>query len=57
VRLTPTSFDMRTAPDAGGFFTGDYQGLASFGNVFANLFVATTGTGANATDAFYRTAG
>lgn len=26
-RVTPTSFDMRRAPFAGGYFTGDYQGL------------------------------
>ena len=28
-RLTPTSFDMRTAPVARGYFTGDYEGLAA----------------------------
>ncbi len=33
-RLTDQSFDMRQAPDAGGFFTGDYQGLANAGNDF-----------------------
>jgi len=27
-RLTPTSFDLARAPDAGGLFVGDYQGLA-----------------------------
>ena len=26
-RLTDQSFDMRQAPDAGGFFAGDYGGL------------------------------
>jgi hypothetical protein len=26
-RLTPTSFDLAQAPDAGGLFLGDYQGL------------------------------
>ena len=34
VRLTDAPFDMRQAPNAGGFFTGDYEGLASAGNVF-----------------------
>ena len=32
--LTDPSFDMRQAPDAGGFFTGDYEGLANAGNDF-----------------------
>jgi hypothetical protein len=35
VRLTAASFDMRLAPFARGFFTGDYEGLASAGNAFA----------------------
>ena len=26
-RATPASFDMRRAPFAGGYFTGDYEGL------------------------------
>ena len=26
-RVTPASFDMRQAPFAGGYFTGDYEGL------------------------------
>ena len=33
-RLTPTSFDMRTAPVARGYFTGDYEGLAALGTTF-----------------------
>jgi hypothetical protein len=37
-RLTNVSFDMRQAPFAGGFFTGDYEGLASDGNDFAPFF-------------------
>jgi hypothetical protein len=28
-RLTRTSFDMAQAPDAGGFFVGDYQGMVA----------------------------
>jgi hypothetical protein len=38
LRLTNASFDMRQAPDAGGFFTGDYEGLASAGNDFTAFF-------------------
>ena len=37
-RLTNVSFDMRLAPFAGGFFTGDYEGLASVGNAFTPFF-------------------
>ena len=38
-RLTPRSFDMRTAPFAVGYFTGDYEGLDNAGNAFTPLFV------------------
>ncbi len=37
-RLTNTSFDMRQAPLARGFFVGDYEGLAADGNDFVTLF-------------------
>jgi BNR repeat-like domain/RTX calcium-binding nonapeptide repeat (4 copies) len=37
-QLTDTSFDMRQAPFAFGFFTGDYEGLATAGNDFLTLF-------------------
>ncbi|MDQ3867725.1 MAG: exo-alpha-sialidase, partial [Actinomycetota bacterium] len=37
-KLTDTSFDMRQAPFAGGFFTGDYEGLASAGDDFLTLW-------------------
>jgi hypothetical protein len=52
-RLTTESFDMRTAPDAGGFFVGDYEGLTNTGRRFLPVFV-TTGDGnlANRTDVF-----
>ena len=33
-RVTPASFDMRSAPFAGGFFVGDYLGLAATGTTF-----------------------
>jgi hypothetical protein len=56
-RITPAPFDMRVAPDAGGFFTGDYEGLASNGNTFVPFFVQTnSGNTANRTDAFFTTA-
>ena len=51
VRLTPT-FDMSMAPQAGGYFVGDYQGLAASGNVFIPVFVRTTGSTSNRTDVF-----
>ncbi len=35
---------MRQAPFAGGFFTGDYEGLASVGNDFGAFFGQTHGT-------------
>lgn len=41
--------DMRNAPVARGFFTGDYEGLATVGNEFRPVFVqagATAGTSA-----------
>jgi hypothetical protein len=57
-RLTPASFDMRSAPYAAGYFLGDYEGLDNFGNRFTPFFVQATGTHANPlTDAFYSTAG
>jgi hypothetical protein len=37
-QLTNVSFDMRKAPNARGFFTGDYEGLASAGNAFTAFF-------------------
>jgi hypothetical protein len=44
VQLTDESFDMRQAPFAGGFFTGDYEGLASVENDFGAFFGQTHGT-------------
>jgi hypothetical protein len=45
---TSGPFDMTQAPDAGGYFTGDYEGLTSSGSTFDPFFVqaapqATTG--------------
>lgn len=55
LRLTSTSFDMRQAPNAGGFFTGDYQGLASSGNAFLSFF--SQSTGADPASIFFRRVG
>jgi hypothetical protein len=57
-RLTTDSFDMRTAPDAGGYFVGDYTGLDHFGSTtFHPAWVeADDGNTANRTDVFHRTA-
>ncbi|MDQ4048728.1 MAG: glycoside hydrolase, partial [Actinomycetota bacterium] len=51
-RLTPSSFDMRAAPVARGFFVGDYAGLATVGETFKPLF---SQTGAAGTDVFATT--
>jgi hypothetical protein len=46
-------FDMKTAPQAGGFFVGDYEGLAAAGTTFLPFFVAAnSGNLANRTDVF-----
>ncbi len=56
-RLTPVPFDMATAPDAGGYFVGDYTGLHHRGDIFHIGWVeANDGNLANRTDAFHRTA-
>jgi len=54
-RLTNQSFDMRQAPDAGGFFTGDYEGLANAVNDFTPFFAQPHGTDPSST--FFRRAG
>jgi hypothetical protein len=55
VRLTDASFDMRQAPFAGGFFTGDYEGLASDGNDFTAFFSQPHGS--DPSSAFFRRVG
>jgi BNR repeat-like domain len=47
-RLTRAPFDMRNAPDARGFFVGDYSGLATRGTTAVPLASMSPG----ATDAF-----
>jgi hypothetical protein len=50
------SFDMKTAPVAGGFFVGDYEGLDTRGASFVPFFVATnSGNTSNRTDVFATT--
>lgn len=41
-RIAPV-FDFVQAPDAGGLFVGDYQGLATFDDRFRAMFVTTNG--------------
>jgi hypothetical protein len=54
-RLTGRSFDMRSAPFAGGYFVGDYEGLTSVPRPFVPVFVtANDGNTTNPTDAFSR---
>jgi hypothetical protein len=38
VRLTPSSFNLRVAPNSQGLFLGGYEGLASAGSRFFSLF-------------------
>ena len=52
--VTP-SFDMAAAPEAGGFFLGDYQALGTTGDAFQPFFVAALlaqADGALGTDVF-----
>jgi hypothetical protein len=53
--LTDNSFDMRQAPFARGFFTGDYEGLASQGNDFTPFFSLPHGSDPSST--FFRRVG
>lgn len=70
-RLTDASFDIEQAPWAGGYFLGDYEGLAAAGNDVHAVFVSTVGNApdfqaspanveveisdVNQTDVFHRT--
>jgi hypothetical protein len=51
-RVTPTSFDMRTAPVARGFFVGDYEGLAPSAEFSPFFVAANSGNLTNRTDVF-----
>jgi hypothetical protein len=50
-RITPTSFDMSIAPNAGGLFLGDYEALGVNGTTFVPFFVQTVKS-TNPTDVF-----
>ncbi len=56
VRLTPRSFDLEKAPQStnenGGYFLGDYQGLAAAGDRFVAVF-AVAGTNGPSTAGVY----
>jgi hypothetical protein len=49
-------FDTRNFPVAGGYFPGDYLGLASIGSRFGTLFIRSGAT-PNTADAFFATVG
>jgi len=53
-RVTPTSFDMKQAPIARGYFVGDYEGLDHAGDTFKLFFVHThdTAFGTHPTDVY-----
>jgi hypothetical protein len=51
-RVTKASFDMKKAPIARGFFTGDYEGLDHARDTFKTFFVQTNATPTNPTDVF-----
>ncbi|HEX6555491.1 MAG TPA: sialidase family protein [Ktedonobacteraceae bacterium] len=52
-RITPTSFDILNAPNAGGLFLGDYEALTSIGTTFEPFFVQTNDENtSNRTDVF-----
>jgi hypothetical protein len=56
IRLTTSSFDMRQAPlTSTGFFTGDYEGLASASNDFTPFFSQPHGT--DPSSVFFRRVG
>jgi hypothetical protein len=46
------AFDLAAAPDAGGLFLGDYQGLSSGASGFVPFFALATGDPANRTDVY-----
>ena len=51
-RITPTSFNILTAPNAGGLFLGDYEGLDVNGTAFVPFFVKTDTGPTGPTDVF-----
>jgi hypothetical protein len=55
VRLTPKSFDLRSAPNSFGLFLGDYTGLATADHVFVAVFPVTNATRGDPTTIVVRT--
>lgn len=53
-RLTDRSFDLTLAPNAGGYFLGDYMGLATVADRFLAAFIVTNGTAADTTRVVFR---
>lgn len=49
-------FDLQSAPVAGGYFLGDYEGLAHSGAAFLPLFTVALDDPGNRTDIFFRPA-
>jgi hypothetical protein len=55
-RITPTSYDIKKAPQAGGYFLGDYAGLDHAGSIFRLDAGVTKGSAAPNSDIIYATA-
>jgi hypothetical protein len=55
-QLTNASFDMRQAPFARGWFVGDYEGLASFGDDFLPFWDEGVASPADPSSSFFRRA-
>jgi hypothetical protein len=53
--ITSAPFDYLSAPFAGGYFLGDYQGLAANGTAFVSFFTQATGTETSGGDPSNRT--
>ncbi|MBA3842590.1 MAG: exo-alpha-sialidase [Actinobacteria bacterium] len=49
------SFDLHQAPDAGGEFLGDYQGMTTSGDAFQPFFIQAVTAPSNPTDAYFAT--
>jgi hypothetical protein len=47
-----SAFDLDIAPNAGGYFLGDYTGLVSAGTTFIAFYARTTGNAANRNDLY-----
>jgi hypothetical protein len=53
-RLTDRSFDLTRAPNAGGYFLGDYMGLATVADRFLAAFIVTNNSPADTTRVVFR---